>query len=169
LVNSFSKKFGVPGLRIGWMCASPRIIELASKLHDYMYLGVNAQYEAIAARMIGDSRVDNWLNERRNELAERAALIVATLNPASGFDWPHPPEGAMFAFPDVKGVYARMPAKYKHGKRTVGEAVADYLIHERKVAVVPGSVYGTQSTDNVRMVLCSDAITFTTALKRLKT
>jgi aminotransferase len=47
LINSFSKKFGIPGLRIGWMVAHKKVIELASKVHDYLYLGVNIQYEKI--------------------------------------------------------------------------------------------------------------------------
>ena len=54
LVNSFSKKFGIPGLRIGWLCAKPELISLAAKLHDYLYLGVNVLFEHIAVTILTD-------------------------------------------------------------------------------------------------------------------
>ena len=49
----------------------------------------------------------------------------------------------------------------------IGNAVARYLLEEKKVAVVPGSVYGPQGDAHIRIVLCTAEETFLRGLERL--
>lgn len=169
LVNSFSKKFGLPGLRIGWMVASPQIIDLASKGHDYLYLGVNIQYERIAERLLNDSRKADWLANVTKHLRCRCANALTILKDDTGYKWPRPPLGAMFLFPDVSGLYKSMPANYRSDGVPLGDAVASYLLEERKVAVVPGSVYGNEGDNHIRLVLCTPDEVFEKAMARCAT
>jgi phosphonopyruvate decarboxylase len=166
-INSCSKKFGVPGLRTGWMIADKAVIALASKIHDYMYLGVNIHSEQVAVRLLADERGDRWSSQISRQLSDRAARAMAALDEANGFSWPRKPLGAMFLFPNVSGVYDRMPSRYKSAHLPVGDAVANYLIDERKVAVVPGSVYGREGDEHVRIVLCGSDEKLDIALERM--
>ena len=164
LINSFSKKYGVPGLRIGWMCAPAPVIDLAAKLHDYMYLGVNILSERIALRLISDVRADKWMNETSDLLGRRADQLVATLTPEKGFVWKRKPLGSMFAFPDVSELAARLGRENAEG---AGKAAADWLLETHRVAVIPGFVYGPTSASSLRMILCSDDETFERGLAAL--
>lgn len=167
MINSFSKKFGLPGLRIGWMVASERVIDMAAKLHDYFYLGVNKQYEQIATLILRDARMDSWLGEIGVKLQTRMESAISQLSAAHGYQWTRQPRGAMFLFPEVSALYARLPASWQDSRRTVGECVAEYLLHEKGVAVVPGHVYGENSHNHIRMVLCTTDAVFDEALRRL--
>lgn len=167
IINSFSKKFGLPGLRIGWMVAPAAIIDEAAKAHDYLYLGVNIQYERIAQRLLSDPAKSSWLENMASNVAQRCERAVSTLTQDKGYLWPRKPLGAMFLFPDVSLLYRRIPENYRQAGRPAGDAVAQYLLEERGVAVVPGSVYGPQGDNHVRLVLCTPNDVFENALKRM--
>jgi aspartate/methionine/tyrosine aminotransferase len=169
LVNSFSKKFGIPGLRIGWLCAKPELISVAAKLHDYLYLGVNVLFEHIALTLISDPTSKPWLDDQAKMLRERAANTTNSLTTREGFSWERRPLGGMFAFPNIEGMARMIPRRYLEQHRHRGDAVAEFLIEQQKVAVVPGSIYGSQGNDSIRLVLsCGDA-TLQTAVARLTT
>lgn len=90
------------------------------------------------------------------------------LGEQQGFSWPRLPLGAMFLFPNVRALYDKMPEAYRSKGVVVGDAVAQYLMKEKKVAVVPGSVYGSESSEHVRLVLCTTDKEFDLALDRLQ-
>lgn len=168
LVNSFSKKFGVPGLRIGWLCATPELISLAAKLHDYLYLGVNVLFEHVALTLIEDDMSYSWLEKQSNMLRRRAESVVSSLSQDRGFSWDRRPLGGMFAFPNVTGLARTIPASYLQNNRHLGDSAAEFLLEERKVAVIPGSIYGSQGNECVRLVLCSGEQTLQDAIDRLQ-
>ena len=168
LVNSFSKKFGVPGLRIGWMVADESVISMAQKVHDYLYLGVNIQYESIATRLLEHAGRDEWLVELAEMMRKRTENTLGVLDAIPGISWPRTPNGAMFAFPNVRGIYEQLPDTYRKSGVPAGDVVAKYWFEEKKVAVVPGSVYGSEGDDYVRMVLCTAGADFEKALERLR-
>ena len=154
LINSFSKKYGVPGLRIGWLCAPPDVIDLAAKLHDYMYLGVNILSERIGLRMISDVAADTWMDETAQMLGQRAKVLKSVLNESNGFTWPRDPQGGMFAFPNASGLAGAQKLELDAAKGA-GQAAADWLLAQKKLAAIPGYVYGPTSADCVRLILCS--------------
>jgi aspartate/methionine/tyrosine aminotransferase len=167
IINSFSKKFGIPGIRIGWMIADKKVIELASKLHDYLYLGVNILSEKIAARIIAHPKNKPWLNACTEMLKQRVGRGMNTLSTDLGYTWSRKPHGGMFLFPNVTNLYSRMPSDFKDDNLPKGDAVANYLIERKKVAVVPGSIYGKNVGDYVRLVLCNTEDNFNKALSYL--
>jgi phosphonopyruvate decarboxylase len=166
LVNSVSKKFGLPGLRIGWLIGPPAIIDLAAKAHDYLYLGVNVQSERVALRLLADGGRSTWFDHTARCLRRRAALAVQALGGDIGYRWPRRPMGAMFLFPQVDGIHERMPARYRRAP-TVGAGVAEFLLEQHQVAVVPGAVYGREGERHVRLVLSTSDAVFSLALERL--
>jgi len=168
LVNSFSKKFGVPGLRIGWLCAKPEVITLAAKLHDYLYLGVNILFEHIALTLLTDDMSNRWLEAQTKMLEDRIRQVTASLTPDDGCSWDRRPLGGMFAFPSVAGLADTIPQSYLERHRHRGDAVAEFLLEKRKVAVIPGSIYGSQGNDCIRLVLCCGEETIRDAIIRIK-
>lgn len=167
IINSFSKKFGIPGLRIGWLIANEEFIEQAAKAHDYMYLGVNSQYEEIARLILDNSGINTWLINNSTKIHQRAMKMISTLTEKMGYRWDRPPYGAMFLFPNVENLYKAIPEEFRNNNLTVGEAVANYLLEVKKVAVVPGIVYGKNSANHIRLVLCSSDEVFENALNQL--
>jgi aspartate/methionine/tyrosine aminotransferase len=167
MVNSFSKKFGTPGLRIGWLIANERLIDIAAKAHDYLYLGVNILYERIANRLLSHPNIEAWFAKNNEVLLARIKQATNLLTSENGFIWKRDPMGAMFLFPDVVGLHEVIPSKYKTQNATIGEAVANYLVQERRIASVPGSVYGQQGNNHIRLVTCSPANIYDSAIKRL--
>lgn len=168
LINSCSKKFGIPGLRIGWMIANKKVIDLASKIHDYLYLGINILHERIATRLLSDDGIDIWLSDISLQLQGRVNKALLQLREEEGFNWLRTPLGGMFLFPNIKGLYDMMPKYYKKTDLSISNAVTDYLFKEKRIAVVPGSVYGIQSSDYIRLVLCTPNQDFELAINRLK-
>lgn len=158
LINSFSKKYGVPGLRIGWLCAPPAVIDLAAKLHDFMYLGVNILSERFALRMISDAAADPWMDGVAIMLQKRAEILAEVMTPTKGFSWPRMPQGGMFAFPDTSGLAASLPSSVKG--EGAGAVVSDHLLSEQKIVSMPGHVYGPSSSDCIRLILCSSEEVF---------
>lgn len=167
MINSFSKKFGMPGLRIGWMVGPAKFIDAAAKVHDYLYLGVNKQYEKIGTLILNSPHIDNWLAETMSKIQYRMDYAVSVLKESKGYKWTRQPAGAMFLFPDISNMYKSLDSKWKNENKTKGECVAEYLLHEKGVAVVPGYVYGENSNNNIRMVLCTTDDVFNEAIKRL--
>lgn len=169
LINSFSKKYGVPGLRIGWLCAPPAVIDLAAKLHDYLYLGVNSLSERFALRMISDVSADPWMDGVAGMLNDRAQKLASMLTREKGFSWPRMPQGGMFAFPNVSGLVHKVPPETNDAtKSKAGELAADYLLDQKKIVTIPGHVYGPGSAENIRLILCSSDEVFDQGLEALK-
>lgn len=168
LINSFSKKYGVPGLRIGWMCAPKAVIDLAAKLHDFMYLGVNILSERIALRMISDTEADSWMDETARMLGKRADRLRDVLGDGSGFSWPRQPQGGMFAFPDASGLVTEKQLLNADGEAGGnGALAADWLLKNKKLVSIPGHVYGPASDDCIRLILCSEETVFEQGLEAL--
>ncbi len=168
LVNSLSKKFGTPGLRIGWLVGNPDFIAAASKANDYLILSVNQQYERIALRMLSDPQCDRWLQQRSLMLSARVERALQRLTPDKGFTWSHRPLGGMFLFPDVQRLFEALTPAQQRRFPTSGECVADYLLHEMQIATVPGAIYGASCAQHIRLVLGCDEATFDEALARLE-
>ncbi|AWK89867.1 pyridoxal phosphate-dependent aminotransferase [Azospirillum thermophilum] len=167
LINSCSKKFGVPGLRIGWLVAPPPVIDAAARVHDCLCLGINILAERIAIRLLGDPEMAAWFDTQRALLAERNARAIARLDAGLGYRWPRRPMGGMFLFPDVRDLHAALPERHRSRDSNAGTAVAHYLLEERQVATVPGAVYGRNARDHIRLVNCGPGGVFDAAVDRL--
>jgi aminotransferase len=93
-------------------------------------------------------------NRMVNEYRLRRNMFVAGLN-RIGLPC-HVPEGAFYAFPSVK----------KTGLSDV--EFAEGLLKEQRVAVVPGSVFGTGGEDHLRCAYAVSRKNLTEALGRME-
>ncbi|MFI8933371.1 pyridoxal phosphate-dependent aminotransferase [Streptomyces sp. NPDC053474] len=163
-VNSLSKRFGMSGWRIGWMAGSPAVIAEAAKAHTFFMLAVSHAGQLAAAAALRDPEADGELSVRAAELRRCGELFLADVAQIPGLGKTAFPQGGFYAFVDV-GEFARL--RGIHVKGSIGSAVAEYLLHECGVAVVPGSAFGRAGERYVRMSFAGGPGQLDRALERL--
>ena len=138
-ISGFSKAFAMTGWRLGYVCAPAEIDEAMFKIHQYaiMCAPITSQYAAIEALKDGLATGFETVEEMRDSYDKRRKFVLHSLNEIglSCFE----PKGAFYAFPSVKNT------------PFTGESFAENLLREEKVAVVPGSAFGSFGENNVRI------------------
>ena len=152
-LNGFSKAYAMTGWRVGYLCAPKELCDAALKIHQYVMLcaPVMGQIGALEALRSAEDDKNSMVNEYRL----RRNMFVAGLN-RIGLNC-HVPEGAFYAFPSVK----------ETGLSDV--EFAERLLKEQKVAVVPGSVFGSGGEDHLRCAYAVSRKDLTEALGRMET
>ena len=136
LVNGVAKTYAMTGWRLGWMVGPRDAIKIASNLQSHLCSNVNniAQRAAIAALSGPQDEAEAF----RQAFDRRRRLIVAELSKIDGMTVPTP-QGAFYVYPDVQGLLGRTWA----GKTpTTSLELADLILDEAEVAVVPGEAFG---------------------------
>jgi aspartate aminotransferase len=131
-----SKTFAMTGWRIGWMLAPKEVAKACDTVQGQATTNPTAvaQHAALAA-LTGP-----WdpMETMRKAFEERRSIMIDGLNAIPGVRCLMP-EGAFYAFPDVRGLLGK-----KAGGKTLTTDIdlAAYLLEEAKVAVVPGEAFG---------------------------
>ncbi|MGI8433176.1 MAG: pyridoxal phosphate-dependent aminotransferase [Nocardioidaceae bacterium] len=137
VVNGVAKTYAMTGWRVGWMIGPVDVVKAAANLQSHLTSNVsNVAQRAALAAVTGDlSAVDMM----REAFDRRRVTIVRMLNEVEGFECPEP-RGAFYAYPSVKGALGRNIAG-----RTAGTSaeLAEIILDEVEVAVVPGEAFGT--------------------------
>ncbi len=130
--NGFSKTYAMTGWRLGYAIGPNDIIGAMAKLQSQSTSNTTAfaQYGALAALELDDSVLD----EMRETFKRRRDLIVAGLNSIDGVECATP-SGAFYVFPDFS---AHIGERFADDLKLAG-----YLLDEAKVALVPGTAFGT--------------------------
>ncbi len=136
LVNGVAKTYAMTGWRLGWMVGPTDVIKVSGNLQSHLSSNVSniSQLAALAA-IEGDQsaaqKMRDAFNVRRN-------TIVASLNAIEGVFCPTP-RGAFYVYPDVRGLLGKTWA----GRTpTTTLELADLILDECEVAVVPGEAFG---------------------------
>jgi aminotransferase len=134
LLGGFSKSYAMTGWRIGYAAAPADILAAMRKVHQYTIMSAPtiAQYAALEALQHGEEA----LQEMRARYDRRRRLIVDGLNSIglTCFE----PKGAFYAFPSIAVT------------GMTDEEFSERLLHEERVACVPGSAFGTCGAGHVR-------------------
>jgi aspartate/methionine/tyrosine aminotransferase len=136
VVNGVAKTYAMTGWRVGWMIGPKDVVKAATNLQSHQTSNVNnvAQRAAIAA-LTGDLTA---VAEMRTAFDRRRQTIVRMLNEIPGVECPEP-TGAFYAYPSVKGVLGKQVA----GRTpTTSAELAELILDEAEVAVVPGEAFG---------------------------
>ncbi len=131
VINGVSKSYAMTGWRIGYGAGSAEIIGAMTKIQSQSTSNPTSISQKAALRALKESGVemDRMIKEfeiRRNYMVERLNSLqgVSCLRPA----------GAFYAFPKFSNLYGN---KVKNSVE-----LAEYLLEEAKVAVVPGVAFG---------------------------
>jgi aspartate/methionine/tyrosine aminotransferase len=137
VVNGVAKTFAMTGWRVGWLIGPKDIVKGAINLQSHATSNVNnvAQAAALAA-LSGPLEAVTMM---RDAFDRRRRTIVTMLNEIPGIVAPEP-EGAFYAYPSVKGVLGR---EIRGRRPSSSMQLAELLLDEAEVAVVPGEAFGT--------------------------
>ncbi len=155
-LNGFSKAFAMTGWRIGWFAAPKPVTDAALKIHQYTIMCAPTASQEAALAALRDGRETDYANieEMRDEYDRRRKLTVSALNDM-GLEC-FMPGGAFYCFPNVSGMAEN------------GEAFAEGLLMEKKVAVVPGSAFGAAGENHVRCTYASSIKMLNIAFERMR-
>ena len=151
-LGGFSKSYAMTGWRVGYAAAPANILSGLVRIHQYTVMSAPSvsQYAALAAIHLGADHVE----EMRLKYDRRRQLIVNGLNEI-GLET-FLPQGAFYAFPKID--YSGMD----------DETFAQKLLEEEKVAVVPGSAFGTGGAGFVRCSYATNYNKIEQALERME-
>ena len=137
VVNGVAKTYAMTGWRVGWVIGPKDVVKAATNLQSHAPSNVSnvAQAAALAA-VSGDLEA---VSKMREAFDRRRKTIVRMLNEIDGVVCPEP-EGAFYAYPSVKALLG----KEIRGKRPQSSVeLAELILEEAEVAVVPGEAFGT--------------------------
>lgn len=167
MVNSFSKRYGMTGWRLGWLLAAPAVVTEATKAHTYLSLSLGTAIQEAAAGIVGDEAVEREVRAHAGVMRERGRGFLGRLREIDGFGSvpAEPPGGGFYLFVPVAELAERLGVD---ACGSVSTAVADVLLRRAGVAVVPGIGFGPAGEGYVRMSYAAPQEKLDLALERLR-
>ncbi|PXY32153.1 pyridoxal phosphate-dependent aminotransferase [Prauserella muralis] len=137
ILNGVAKTYSMTGWRVGWIIGPQDVVKAATSFQSHMCGNVaNVSQRAALAAVEGPLDIVHTMREAFDARRKR---IVSLLSGIPGVECPTP-QGAFYAYPSVKGVLG----KEIRGERPADTvALADLILREAEVAVVPGEAFGT--------------------------
>ncbi|MFB4288690.1 pyridoxal phosphate-dependent aminotransferase [Nonomuraea sp. ATR24] len=137
ILNGVAKTYAMTGWRVGWLIGPPDVVKAAANLQSHATSNVaNVSQMAALAAVSGDLSA---VARMREAFDRRRRTMVRMLNEIPGVFCPEP-KGAFYAYPTVK----ELIGKELRGRRPQTSAeLAELILEEAEVAVVPGEAFGT--------------------------
>jgi arginine:pyruvate transaminase len=152
VVSSISKSHAAPGFRSGWAAGPEEFCEKLLPVSETMLFGVQPFISDMTAMAL--SQHFDTADVMRENYRRRAEIVEKTFA-GSNLVKPMPPEGGMFILLDVTSTGLG------------GEEFAWELLHQEKVAVMPGSSFGDQAAGFLRISLTMPDDVVETAMSRI--
>ena len=137
IVNGVAKTYAMTGWRVGWMIGPIDVMKASINFQSHATSNVNniAQAAALAA-VAGDLSAVSMMREA---FERRGRTMHRMLNDIPGVTC-MAPEGAFYCYPNVSGLLGKtFNGKTAHNSMDL----ADIILSEVKVAIVPGEAFGT--------------------------
>ena len=153
VLDGFSKTFAMTGWRLGYAIVPPSLVKMFGQLIINTISGVTtfAQAGAVAALTGPQDDVDAMVVEFR----ARRDLVVDGLNAIPGIEC-HRPVGAFYVFPSIAGTGLS------------GAVLAERLLQESGVCVLPGSAFGRFGDGHIRISYANSRENLAEALGRIR-
>jgi aspartate aminotransferase len=137
VVNGVAKTYAMTGWRVGWMIGPADLVKAAANLQSHATSNVaNVSQRAALAAVTGDLSA---VEVMKAAFDRRRKTIVSMLNEIDGVVCPTP-HGAFYAYPSVKGLLGK-----EYAGRVIASSadLAEYILDEAEVAIVPGEAFGS--------------------------
>lgn len=152
--NSMSKSHNMPGWRVGMCASNPEFISWILKIKSNIDSGTFRGIQLAAAEAL-NTNDDAWHKEynvenyrRRRKIAEEIMTVLGCT-----FD---PSQVGMF-------LWGKIPEKYANV-----EDLTERILHEARVFVTPGFIFGSNGQRYLRVSLCAKDEKMAEALQRIK-
>lgn len=136
VLNGVAKTYAMTGWRVGWMIAPTDIVKAATSFQSHLTSNVSniaqrAALEAVTGPL-------DAVHSMREAFDRRRKTMISMLSQIDGLDVPTP-KGAFYAYPSVEGILGR---EIRGKVPTTSAELADLILEEVEVAVVPGEAFG---------------------------
>jgi aspartate aminotransferase len=157
VLNGVSKTYSMTGWRIGYAAGPEPLIAAMKKVQPQSTSNPTsiAQYAAVEA-LTGDQ---SFIGEMNRVFKERHDVVVAGMNALKGVEC-LPAQGAFYLFPSLQGAMKRFP------RCKTDVELAEVLLREAGVALVPGSAFGAPGY--MRLSFATSLENLREALRRLE-
>ena len=152
VINGVAKTYAMTGWRVGWMIGPGEVVKAATNLQSHSTSNVaNVSQRAALAAVTGDLTAAAEMREAFDRRRRRIHELLSGIPGVTCME----PEGAFYAFPSFAGVLGRE----MRGRRPQSTLeLAEVLLDEAKVAVVPGEAFGAPGHARLAYALADDAL-----------
>ena len=151
--NSMSKSHNMPGWRVGMCATNPTFISWILKIKSNIDSGTFRGIQLAAAAALSNDEV--WHHEANIETYARRRKYAEQIMDALGCKY-DPNQVGMF-------LWGRIPDSYSNC-----EELTERVLHEARVFITPGFIFGSKGERYVRISLCAKEEKIQTALERIR-
>lgn len=152
--NSMSKSHNMPGWRIGVLATNAQFIQWILKVKTNIDSGTFRPMQLAAAQAY--KNCDEWHKQANYETYARRRAVAEEIMQTLGCEFDSDQVG-MF-------LWGRIPDHYANV-----EDLTERVLHEARVFITPGFIFGTNGSRYIRISLCAKEEAFQEALRRIKT
>lgn len=127
--NGLSKAYGLPGLRIGWVVAPPKVADDIWARHEYTTISADILAEKLAAYALSPDVRPRILKRTRDYIRRNFPILDGWIENHEGAFHMVPPQAAAIAY-----------VRYDLDMNST--QLVYRLIHEKSVLIVPGDHFG---------------------------
>ncbi len=151
--NSMSKSHNMPGWRVGMLATNAQFVEWILKVKSNIDSGTFRPMQLAAAQAYRNS--DEWHARANVETYAKRRRVAEEIMTALGCEF-DPSQVGMF-------LWGRIPDRYADA-----EELTERVLHEARVFITPGFIFGSNGRRYVRISLCAKDEKISEALERIK-
>lgn len=152
-LNSMSKGYNMPGWRMGMCVSNPQFISWILKIKSNIDSGTFRGLQLAAAEAL-TTNTEEWHREYNINLYRRRREIAERIMQALGCTYDDSQVG-MFLWGKIADKYAN------------AEQLTERVLHEARVFITPGFIFGSNGERYVRISLCAQDDKMQEALRRI--
>ena len=152
-LNSMSKGYNMPGWRVGMCVSNPQFISWILKIKSNIDSGTFRGLQLAAAEAL-TTNTEEWHREYNINVYRRRREIAERLLQALGCTYDDSQVG-MFLWGKIADKYAN------------AEQLTERVLHEARVFITPGFIFGSNGERYVRISLCAQGDKMQEALRRI--
>ncbi len=137
VLNGVAKTYAMTGWRVGWLIGPSDVVKAATNLQSHATSNVSNVAQAAALAAVSGDLVA--VGRMREAFDRRRQTMHRMLSAIPGVECPEP-QGAFYCYPSVRGVLGK---KLRGQTPTTSAELAELVLEEADVAVVPGEAFGT--------------------------
>lgn len=151
--NSMSKAHNMPGWRVGLCASNEEFIKWVLKIKSNIDSGTFRGIQLAAVEALKNS--EEWHHEANIETYRRRRVVAEKIMQTLGCKYDESQVG-MF-------LWGKIPEHYKNA-----EELTEKLLHEARVFITPGFIFGSNGERYIRISLCAKEEKIQAALERIK-
>ncbi len=151
--NSMSKSHNMPGWRVGMLATNAQFVQWILKIKSNIDSGTFRGIQLAAAEAYRNS--EQWHREANIETYGRRRKYAEQIMEVLGCKY-DPNQVGMF-------LWGKIPEKYANA-----EELTERVLHEARVFITPGFIFGSKGERYIRISLCAKEEKLEEALRRVK-